>query len=56
MLDAWIIEELRKRELEKEEQERPFLELPIADPKEYKEKIKEKIKEKSKRGVIIIQL
>jgi len=52
MLDAWIVEELRRIELEKEEQERPFLELPIADPKEYEEKIEEE----PKRGVIIIQL
>ena len=52
MLDAWIIEEIRRRERMKEEQERPFLELPIDDPRECEEKIEEK----PKRGVIEIQL
>jgi hypothetical protein len=52
MLDAWIIEELRRKEKEIVEQERPFLELPIDDPKKYEKKIEEE----PKRGVVEIQL
>jgi len=51
MLDAWIIEKI-KQEKEKQEQDRPFLELPIAEPEEREEKIEEK----PKRGVIEIKL
>lgn len=29
MLDAWIIEELRKKEAEQQEENRPFLELEV---------------------------
>lgn len=39
MLDAWIIEEMRRRELEKERQraqERPVLQLPVPDPTHYR--------------------
>jgi hypothetical protein len=52
MLDAWIIEEVKRKKEEQEEQERPFLELPLADPKEYEEKIEEE----PERGIVKIQL
>lgn len=53
MLDAWIIEELRKREEIEAENERPFLELPIPiDEREYDDEIIED----PMRGVIEIQL
>lgn len=49
MLEAWIIEEIKRREREKEE--RPFLELPIFDP-EYEEEIEEEFE----YGIVRIQL
>jgi hypothetical protein len=52
MLDAWIIEELKRQEEKKIEQEKPFLELPIPEPEECEEEIKEE----AERGVIKIQL
>lgn len=54
MLDAWIIEEIKRRQEKKEERESPFLELPI-DYFEYEE-YEEKVEEEPKRGVIEIQL
>ena len=33
MLDAYIIEELRKREEARRQQERPSLELPLPEPR-----------------------
>jgi len=51
MLDAWIIEEIRREEEKKQEQERPFLELPLKQ-----EEYEDKIEEEQKRSVIKIQL
>ena len=51
MLDAWIIEELKKKDLELEKDERPFLELPI----EYDE-LRDQPNNNSERGIIEIQL
>lgn len=51
MLDAWIIEELRRIEQEQLEYEQPFLELPLPIEDDEEEIIKE-----PERGVIRIQL
>lgn len=50
MLDAWIIEEIERRE---REPERPFLELPLYDEPPPPET---KPEDESNRGVIIIDL
>lgn len=52
MLDAWVIEKIKREEEEKQEQKRPFLELPIVEQEEREEKIEDKLE----RGVIEIQL
>jgi hypothetical protein len=54
MLDAWIIEQIRREEERQHEleEERPFLEIPMFDPEEYFEEEEEE----SDRGVIEIQL
>jgi hypothetical protein len=62
MLDAFIIEELRRREeAEKRKQERPRLELPLYDQsKAYRPSDEERGRrdddeeEKSDRGVVVI--
>lgn len=38
MFDELIIEEIRKRQIEKEHEERPFLELPIPEYDDYEKK------------------
>ena len=61
MLDAFIIEQLRRREeAEKRKQERPRLELPLHDGSSYgrtepSRDRDEDAEEKSERGVIIIE-
>jgi hypothetical protein len=60
MLDAFIIEELRRREeAEKRKQERPRLELPVHDGSSYgapspSRRDDDDDEEKSDRGVIVI--
>lgn len=52
MLDVFIIEWLRKREQERQEEQRPFLELPLNnEPVHIEEE-----KEKEPRGVVVIEL
>lgn len=61
MLDAFIIEELRRREeaeRRKEERDRPRLEMPVYNPSNYSrtEPSRDEDEEKpSDRGVIIIE-
>ncbi len=62
MLDAFIIEELRRREeaeQRKQERDRPRLEMPVHDPSNYSrtEPSRDEGDEepKSDRGVIIIE-
>jgi hypothetical protein len=60
MLDAFIIEEIRRRERErvKQERERPFVELPIPSPEERPPRRSEREdgEERPKRGVVVIDL
>lgn len=57
MLDAFIIEEIRRRERDEEERcrdgDRPWLEIPIA-PDGPLQKPAEEEGERSERGVIVI--
>lgn len=51
MLDAWIIEEIERRE---HEEERPFLELPLYD--EPPPPVTKPPEDEVERGVIVIDL
>lgn len=56
MLDAFIIEELRRREQrERQDREAPVLRLPVDDEKPVRPS-SEKTDSDSKRGVIIIDI
>jgi len=57
VLDPWIIEQIRRREQEKREGERPFLELPLSDddPFAYGERpVGGESESGTQRGVVII--
>jgi hypothetical protein len=49
MLDSWIIEEIKKKEQEAEEN-RPYLELPVSGQNQ------EPLPTEEERGIIIIQI
>ena len=53
MLDAFIIEEIRKREQE-QEQQRPRLDIPIPEPRPQRQNDTTEDQETPQRGVIII--
>ena len=54
MLDAFIIEEIRRRE-EAREDRRPRLELPLPEPTPHRQNDRrEREEERPKRGVLII--
>ena len=50
MLDAFIIEQIRRREEENRRDDRPFLELPLPQPEHSKPQEEEK---EAKRVIII---
>ncbi|MCK5796160.1 MAG: hypothetical protein KAI47_03200 [Deltaproteobacteria bacterium] len=52
MLDPWIIEEIRRREEQERQAERPFLEVPL-DPEDG-EREQEVRDDDEKRGVVVI--
>ena len=55
MLDAFIIEEIKRRERVRREQERPAVELPLPAPDEKPRSNRtEEEPEKPSRGVVII--
>jgi hypothetical protein len=60
MLDAFIIDQIRKREEERrrEEQERPVVQIPLPPPERDKPERPDNddAEDKSPRGVIIIDL
>ena len=57
MLDAFIIEEIKRRErIRREEQERPVVELPLPTPDEPRRRRSEEEDEKPPRGVVILDL
>jgi hypothetical protein len=53
MLDAFIIEEIKKREREQENQ-RPRIELPLPEPRPQRQNEGREDDEQPERGVIII--
>jgi hypothetical protein len=57
MLDAFIIEEIKRRERNREERDRPVVELPLPAPPERPRRSTETDDdEKPSRGVIVIDL
>ena len=54
MLDAFIIEELKRRERSRKEDERPWLKLPVADNGEEREEVSPE--EESDRGVVVLDM
>jgi hypothetical protein len=53
MLDAFIIEEIKRREREQENQ-RPRLDLPLPEPTPQRQNDRGEEEEAPKRGVVII--
>lgn len=51
MLDAWIIEQLKKKEKEIEKDDRPVLELPL-----YEDIIDDEKESEEEKEVVVIQL
>ncbi|HZH16080.1 MAG TPA: hypothetical protein VE057_17150 [Archangium sp.] len=57
MLDAFIIEEIKRRERNREERDRPALEIPLPVPEDRpKRRSDAEDDERPQRGVIIIDL
>ena len=57
MLDAFIIEEIKRRERARQERDRPAIELPLPPPVEKPPRRRsDEEDEKPRRGVVIIDL
>ena len=57
MLDAFIIEEIKRRERSREDRERPAVELPLpAPPDRPHRRTETDDEEKPQRGVVVIDL
>lgn len=56
MLDAFIIEEIRRRERVREEDDRPVAELPLPMPDDRPKRRTETDDEKPQRGVVVIDM
>ena len=58
MLDAFIIEEIKRREAEREQKERqrPKLEIPRRDRDDDDDVERDDVAEKPQRGVVVIDL
>lgn len=58
MLDAFIIEEIRRRERVRQDRERPLVELPLPadDDRSSRHTPRDEEEEKPSRGVIIIDM
>lgn len=57
MLDAFIIEEIKRREQSREERERPMAELPLPQVDDRpKRRSETEDEEKPPRGVVVIDL
>ncbi len=53
MLDAFIIEEIRRREQEQRD-DRPRIDLPLPEPAPHRQNEREDEDDKPQRGVVII--
>jgi len=56
MLDAFIIEEIKRRERARQERERPVVELPVPPADEPARRRSDEEDERPPRGVVIIDL
>jgi hypothetical protein len=56
MLDAFIIEEIKRRERARQEDDRPAVELPLPRPDDAPRRRSEEEEEKPPRGVVIIDM
>jgi hypothetical protein len=56
MLDAFIIEEIKRRERSRKEDERPVVELPLPASEDHPRRTDTEDDEKPQRGVVIIDL
>jgi hypothetical protein len=57
MLDAFIIEEIKRRERIRQDQERPAIELPLPSPDDRpKRRTDTQDDERPQRGVVVIDL
>lgn len=56
MLDAFIIEEIKRRERRREDQDRPVAELPVPAPEEHPRRRSDEETDKPSRGVVVIDL
>ncbi|WP_224360709.1 hypothetical protein [Hyalangium versicolor] len=58
MLDAFIIEEIKRRERHREDRERPVVELPLPLPPDrpHRRSTETDDEEKPQRGVVVIDL
>ncbi len=57
MLDAFIIEEIKRRErIRHEHDERPVVELPLPRPEDHPHRRTDEEDEKPPRGVVIIDM
>ena len=56
MLDAFIIEEIKRRERAREERDRPAIELPLPPVEKPPRRRSDEEDEKPRRGVVIIDL
>jgi hypothetical protein len=57
MLDPWIIDEIRRREERREEQDQPRIEIPVESPNQRDSKTPPAPPaDEDERGVIIIDL
>jgi hypothetical protein len=54
MLDAYVIEEIKRRDREKSRDDRPVVELPVPQPPPGRPADKEDDADKGDRGVVII--
>ncbi len=56
MLDAFIIEELKRRERARQEGERPLAELPVPSNEDRPQRRSDTENEEPQRGVVVIDL
>jgi hypothetical protein len=56
MLDAYVIEEIKRRDSHRGRDERPSIQIPVPDPQAPEPPPAERERERPERGVIIIDL
>lgn len=56
MLDAFIIEELKRREQRRDDRQRPVIELPLPSSEDRPRRSETEDDEQPQRGVVVIDL